>query len=112
MIERTAGATIYIQDELSEARVCVDELKHYIVQALDLVNKSNKKEHFYATAGEIIHAVPTLILKIEQSLALAMMATNKVAEEEDRQVLKPESIDRLEKVLEEVRVRYPRRTGK
>lgn len=108
---KTASATLYIQEELSDARLRVDELKHYIVRALDLVNKSEKKDHFYAVAGDLIHAVPECLLKIERALGAASMAMNKVDYEEQRQIIRPEKVDELERVLEEVRIRMPRRMG-
>jgi len=109
---RTAGATLYIQEELSDARLRADELKSYIVRALDLINASEKKDHFYAVAGDIIHAIPECVLKLERSLGAVSMAMNKVDYEEQRQILRPDKVDELERVLEEVRIRMPRRSGK
>ena len=109
---KTASATLYIQEELSDARLRTDELKHYIVRALDLVHKSNQRDHLYEVAGDIIHAVPECLLKIERALGAASMALNKVDYEEQRQILRPEKVDELERVLEEVRLRMPRRMGK
>jgi hypothetical protein len=111
MIHRTAGATIYIQEELSDARLRLDELKNYIVRALDLVNASNQRDHLYAVAGDMIHAIPETILKIERALQATAMAVNKLDYEELRQILRPDKVDELERVLEEVRMRIPRRTG-
>jgi hypothetical protein len=108
---RTAGAVIYVQEELSDARLRADELKSYIVRALDLVHASPQRDHFYAVAGDIIHAVPECMLKLERALQAAAMAVNKFDYEELRQVLRPEKVDELERVLEDVRIRIPRRTG-
>lgn len=110
-LPRTAGATIYIQEELSDARLRADELKGYIVRALDLVNGSSHKDHFYAVAGDMIHAIPETMLKLERALQAASMAVNKLDYEEMRQVIRPEKVDELERVLEDVRIRIPRRTG-
>ncbi len=108
---RKASATLYIQEELSDARLRVDELKHYIVKAMELINNSDKKDHFYGVAGEIIYAVPECLLKIERALGAASMAVNKTDYEEQRQILRPEKVDELERVLEEVRFHMPRRRG-
>jgi hypothetical protein len=108
---RTAGATIYIQEELSDARLRADELKGYMVRALDMVHASPQRDHFYAVAGDIIHAVPECMLKLERALQAAAMAVNKFDYEELRQVLRPEKVDELERVLEDVRIRIPRRTS-
>ncbi len=109
---RKAGSTIYIQEELSDARLRVDELKNYVVHALDLINESEKKDHFYAVAGDLILAVPDCLLKIERALGAVSMAVNKVDYEEQRQILRPEKVDELERVLEDVRLKMPRRTSK
>lgn len=109
---KTAGATIYIQEELSDARLRCDELKNYIVRALDLVHKSTHRDHLYAVAGDMIHAVPETLLKLERALGAVSMAVNKVDYEEQRQILRPEKVDELERVLEDVRIQMPRRRGK
>lgn len=111
MRTRTAGATVYLQEELSDARLRCDELKGYIVRAFDLVNSSSKKDHLYAVAGDIIYAVPQTLLKLERALEASAMAVNKIDYEELRQILRPEKVDELERVLDEVRLRMPKRTG-
>lgn len=109
---REAGATVYIQEELSDARLRCDELKNYIVRVLDLVNKSTKRDHLYAVAGDVIAAVPETVLKLERALGACSMAVNKLDYEEQRQILRPDKVDELERVLDEVRMRIPRRTGR
>lgn len=109
--KRTAGATIYIQEELSDARLRVDELKGYVARALDLVNGSANKDALYAAAGDLIYAIPGCLIKAERALEAAAMAVNKLDYEELRQNLRPEKVDELERVLENVRMRIPRRTG-
>lgn len=108
---KQASAMVYIQEELSDARLRCDELKHLVVQAMDLINGSSKKDHFYAVAGDVIHAAPQALLKLERALGALSMAVNKMDYEEQRQLLRPEKVDELERVLDEVRVRVPRRTG-
>jgi len=110
--KRTAHVSLYIQEELSDARLRADELKNYIVRALDLVHASNQRDHLYAVAGDIIHAMPECMLKLERALQAAAMAVNKFDYEELRQILRPEKVDELERVLEDVRIRTPRRTGR
>lgn len=109
---RTAGVTIYLQEELSDARLRIDELKGYIVRALELVNGSSQKDHLYAVAGDIICAIPECILKAERALEATAMAVNKIDYEELRQTLRPEKVDELERILEDVRLKIPRRTGR
>jgi hypothetical protein len=108
---RTAGAMIYLQEELSDARLRCDELKGMLARALELVNASSKRDHLYAVAGDMIYGMPQTLLKLERALEASAMAVNKIDYEELRQVIRPEKVDELERILEEVRIRMPRRTG-
>jgi hypothetical protein len=108
--QRSANAMVYVQEELSDARLRCDELKHLLVRALEMINASNKSDHFYAVAGDIIYAAPQVITKLEKALSAAAMAVNKVDYEEIRLLIRPEKVDELEKILDEVRMRLPRRT--
>lgn len=108
---KVASATIFIQEELSDARLRCDELKNYIVLALDLVNSSTQRDHLYAVAGDLIQSAPAALLKLERALGSLSMAVNKVDYEEQRQILRPEKVDELERVLDDVRVRLVRRDG-
>ena len=112
MHNRTAGALIYVQEELSDARLRCDELKNYLVKAIDLANASNQRDHLYAIAGDIMSAIPETILKLERALEATAMAVNKMDYEEIRSTIRPEKVDELERVLDDIRMRTPRRTGK
>jgi hypothetical protein len=112
MINRTAGATIYVQEELSDARLRCDELKNYVVKAMSLVNNSDRRDHIYAVAGDILEVLPETLLKLEKALEAAALAMNKIDYEELRQSLRPEKVDELERVLEDVRMKIPRRMGR
>lgn len=101
---------MYVQEELSDARLRCEELKQLTVRVMDMINASQKSDHFYAVAGDIIYAVPEVLTKLEKALDAAAMAVNKIDYEEIRQVLRPEKVDELERILEEVRVKLPRRT--
>lgn len=105
------SATIYVQEELSDARLRCDELKNYVVRALDLINKSNQRDHFYGVAGDMIVNIPNTLMKLEKALEAAAMAVNKIDYEELRVVLRPEKVEELERVLEDVRMKLPRRRG-
>jgi len=111
MPTRTAGATIYIQEELSDARLRCDELKNYLVKVLNFINGSGHRDEFYAAAGDIISAAPETLLKLERALEAAAMAMNKIDYEELRQTLRPEKVDELERVLDDIRMKIPRRMG-
>ena len=109
---KTANANIFIQEELSDARMRCEQLKGYIVKALNLINDSDAKDHIYAIAGDAITAVPETLLKFERALGAAAMAVNELDQMDLRQTLRPQKVEELEKVLEDIRVKVPRRTGK
>lgn len=111
-MDKTASATVYLQEEISDARLYCEELKRHIVRAIELVNASTHKDHLYAIAGDIVYGVPSLLSKLENALNASAMAVNKIDYEELRQILRPEKVDELERVLEEIRLTIPRRTGK
>lgn len=113
MKNRTAtGATIYLQEELSKARLHTENIKHWIVKAYNLINASENRDHFFSVAGDIIHALPREVHALECSLNSSAIVLNKVDYEELRQVIRPDMIEELERVLEDVRLKIPRRTGK
>jgi hypothetical protein len=102
---------IYVQEELSDARLRCDELKNMMTRVLTVIDKSSARDKVYAVAGDIVHAAPDCLLKLEKALDAAAMAVNKMDYEDLRQTLRPEKVDELERVLDEVRLRLPRRTG-
>lgn len=109
-MEHTAGAMIYVQEELSDARLRCEELKHLMAKVLDMIHASNKSDHFYAVAGDVIYSAPQILTKLEKALGAVAMAVNKMDYETLRQEIRPEKVDELERILEEVRLRLPRRT--
>lgn len=110
-VNKQASAILYVQEELSDARLRCDELKRTISKALDLINSSEKKDHFYAVAGDLIYSAPIAVLKLEKALDATALACNELDSEEIRQVLLPSKVEELERVLDEVRIKIPRRTG-
>lgn len=111
-MNKTANAIIYIQEELSDARLRCDELKRLMARAFEIINSSQKKDHIYAVAGDIIKAIPEALLALERALEATAMAVNKIDYENIRQILRPEKVDELEVILDDVRMRIPRRIGK
>jgi hypothetical protein len=112
MKSRKAGVTVYLQEELSDARLRCDELKHLMVRALDMIHASKKSDHFYAVAGDIIYSVPEIMIKLEKALDAAAMAVNEMDNEAIKLSIRPEKVDELDRVLDEVRIRMPKRTGR
>lgn len=112
MANRTAAApTAFIQEELSRSRLAVDELKNCIVAAMNLVNASSKRDHLYGVAGDIISIAPRALLKLERSVNSAALAVSKLDYEELRQTIRPDKVDELERILDDVRLKLPRRVG-
>lgn len=107
----SGGAILYVQEELSDARLRCSELKRMISGVLDIVNKSDQKDHLYAVAGDVIISIPDTLLRLEKALEASALAVNKLDYEDLRQSLRPEKVESLERVLDEVRLRLPHRRG-
>ena len=113
MISKTSASAItFIQEEISRSRNITDKIKNDAVKAVGLVHASEKRDHIYAVAGDLIYNLTRCLHELETSLNTASMAVNKVDYEEVRGGMKPEVVDDLESILEQVRLRIPRRTGK
>lgn len=108
----SGGAVLYVQEELSDARLRCSELKRMIAGVLEIVNESDQKDHLYAVAGDVIVSIPDVLLRLEKALEASALAVNKLDYEELRQSLRPEKVESLERVLDDVRLRLPsHRTG-
>ena len=103
------GPTVYLQEELSNARSHCRELKDLAAQALNLINESEQRDHFFSVAGDVIYGIPNAITKLEYSLNSAAMMINKIDDEEIKFLIRPEKVDELEKIVEEIKLRIPRR---
>lgn len=111
-VTKTAGSvTVYIQEELSNARHQCESLKRIVVKVTDLINASNKADHFYEVAGDLMYAAPAAVMELERALNSTALAVDKIDYEELRQILRPDKVDELERVLEDVRIKIPRRVG-
>lgn len=110
---RTASAAIaYVQEELAKARTSADRLKRNVAQAMDLVRGSQFRDQLFAIAGDVMYDTPKAIQELERALETCAMAINKIDYEELRQVIRPDKVDELEAILDEVRLNIPRRTGR
>ncbi len=99
------SVTTYLIEELGDARLRCDQLVRYISEAVRLIDKSPKKDHFFEVAGHLIEGIPVAAFKLEKSLQAVALAAGKLDYEELKQELRPEKVQQLEKVLEEVRIR-------
>jgi hypothetical protein len=104
-VQKTAGATLYLIEELGDARLRCDQLMRYIDEAVKLIEKSSKKDHFMEVAGHLITGMPETAFKLQKSLQAVALAADRIDYEELKQELRPEKVEELERVLKEVRIR-------
>lgn len=107
---KTAGGlTVYIMEELGDARLRCEQLKRYIAEASKMVNNSTHRDHFFEVAGNLIYGIPHTLFKLDKALDAVAMAAARLDYEELKQQLKPEKADELEQVMKDVRLRSPQR---
>ena len=104
-----AGITVYLLEELGDARLRCAQLKKYIKEATDLIEKSPQRDHFFEVAAHLIHGIPDALFKMEKALDASALAAARLDYEEIKDTLKPEKADELEDVLQDVRLRYLKR---
>ena len=103
--EKTGSITVFLVEELGDARVRCAQLKAYVDQATDLIEKSDKRDHFFEVAGHLMHGIPEVLLKMEKALEAASMAASRIDYEEIKERLMPEKVEELEKALQDTRIR-------
>lgn len=110
--DKTASISIFLLEELGDARVRCAQLKKYLDDATELIEKSESRDNIFEVAGHLIHGIPEVVFKLEKALEAASLAANRIDSEEVKQRLKPEKLEELEKALEDVRIRQlKRRSG-
>ncbi len=102
---KTASISVFLVEELGDARVRCEQLKGYIDEATDLIEKSQHRDHFFEVAGHLMHGIPEALFKLEKALEAASMAASRIDYEEIKERLKPEKVEELEKALQDVRIR-------
>ena len=107
---RQSSVTTFVQEELSDARLRAEELKVAIQKALDLIEASRAKDHLYEVAGHLITDVPVKLVKLIRALDATAYAINGLDSQELKYSLRQDKLDALDQVLEEVRVKIPRRS--
>lgn len=106
---KKAGALVYLQEELGDARMRCDQLLRYIDKAVKLIEKSPHKDHFFEVAGDVMRGIPESTFKLHKALEAVALAANRMDYEEIKQDLRPEKVEELERVLKDVRVRQIQR---
>lgn len=106
------GVVVYLMEEMTDARLRCEQLKHYVAEAADLVSKSDHRDHFWEVAGHLMQGIPESLFKLDKALSAAALAAGKLDHEALKQNIRPEKADELERVLEDARIRYvQRRSG-
>ncbi len=106
---KTAGLTVYLMEELGDARLRCEELVRYVAEATKLIEKSNHRDHFFEVAGHLIQGVPEALFKLQKALQAVSLAASRMDYEELKQELRPEKVDELEQVLKDIRIRHVQR---
>lgn len=104
-VAKEAGITVYLMEEISDARLRCEQLKNFIAQALRLVSGSTHRDHFYEVAGDLLQGIPDSLFKMDKALAATALAASRLDYEELKAQLKPEKVEELETVLRNVRIR-------
>ncbi len=102
---KEASVTIYLVEELGDARLRCDQLVRYVTEAVRLIETSPHRDKFYETAGHLLHAAPLTLFKLQKALQAVALAANRIDYEELKVELRPEKVQQLERVLEDVRIR-------
>lgn len=105
-VDKEAGITVYLMEELTDARLRCDQLKKFVDQAIRLVADSTHRDHFYEVAGDLIYGIPDALFRLDKALDATALAASRLDYEELKQQLRPEKVEELERVLKDVRIRH------
>jgi hypothetical protein len=108
-IKTAAGISVFLLEELGDARMRCVQLKKYIDEATSLIEKSEHRDHFFEVAAHLIHGIPECLLKMDKALDAAALAAARLDYEEIKDNLKPEKVEELERALADVRIRHVKR---
>lgn len=104
-VAKEAGISVYLMEELTDARLRCEQLKKFVSQAVRLIAASPQRDHFYEVAGDTIYGIPDSLFKLDKALAATALAASRLDYEELKAQLKPEKVQELEDVLRDVRIR-------
>lgn len=99
-----SGIIVYLQEELTDARLRCEQLKKYIAEAVKLVQASEMRDHFHEVAGHLLHGIPDTLFKLDKALSATALAASRLDYESLKNALKPEKAEELERVLEDARI--------
>lgn len=106
-----AGTLVYLVEELGDARMRCDQLVRYVDEGVKLLENTPEeiKERFMESAGHLTQAIPETLFKLHKALQAVALAATRMDYEEIKDDLRPEKVDELERVLQDVRLRHVRR---
>lgn len=104
-VAKEAGISVYLMEELTDARLRCEQLKKFVSQAVRLISMSPHRDHFYEVAGDTIYGIPESLFKLDKALAATALAASRLDYEELKEQLKPEKVQELEDVLRDVRIK-------
>lgn len=107
--KKAAGPTVFLVEELSDARVRFTQLKSYVQEGLELISKSEHKDAFFEMAGHILHGIPDTLFKLEKALDAAAMSGALMDYESVKESVRPEKADVLDSMMEETRIQQLKR---
>lgn len=108
-VKTAAGVMTYLIEELGDARLRAQQLQGYITAAMELVDHSEKRDHFYEVAGHLLTGIPDAMFKLDKALNAVALAASKMDYDDLKQALRPEKVEELEAVAEQNRLRYDQR---
>ena len=106
-----SGITVFLLEEIGDARLRFSQLKQHLDEATQLVEKSGKREHLFEVAGHLLHGIPEIVAKMGTALDTAALAAARLDYEEIKDQIRPAKVEQLERALKDVRVRRVRRRG-
>jgi hypothetical protein len=108
----SAGVLIYLVEELGDARLRCAQLKALKEDVVGIIEASEHKEEIFEVAGHLIQSIPDVIFRLDKALDAAAIAAARLDYEELKQNVRPEKVDELDQVYDDVRLRYvQRRSG-
>lgn len=106
---KSASATVYLMEELGDARMRCDQLVKYTAEAVKLIEGSSHRDHFFEVAGHLIQALPQTVFLLQKALQATALAATRIDYEEIKQELRPEKVEQLERALQDARIRQVQR---
>jgi hypothetical protein len=109
MVKKASGSVLFLNEEMSDARVRCAQLKAHVKEALELIEKSGHKDEFFEMAGHLVHGIPDTLFKLEKALEAASMSGALMDYEELKESVRPEKAEQLDALAEDVRTRQLKR---